>query len=81
MEPSVSDGIGQIGVSATSRTLRTLREAFIPHAGAAIEQLRKCCIGKSPAPLATGRNAAFAAVQKTLAPGERVSRRDFRSIG
>lgn len=28
-------------------------------------------------PLATGRNAA----QKTLAPGERVTRRDFRSLG
>ena len=37
--------------------------------------------GKRLAPLSTGRNAAFAAVQKTLAPGERVSRRDFRSLG
>ncbi len=33
------------------------------------------------APLPTGRNAAYAAIQQTLAPGERVARRDFRSIG
>lgn len=32
-------------------------------------------------PLATGRNAAFAAIKQTLAPGERVARRDLRAIG
>ncbi len=32
------------------------------------------------APLPTGRNAAFAAIQQTLAPGERVARRDLRSM-
>ena len=32
------------------------------------------------APLATGRNAAFAAIQQTLAPGERVAKRDLRTI-
>ncbi len=32
------------------------------------------------APLATGRNAAFAAIKQTLATGERVAKHDLRSI-
>ena len=63
------------------------KDQLVRYAGAMVEATppemreRKPENGKRLAPLATGRNAALAAVQKTLAPGERVSRRDFRSIG
>ena len=63
------------------------KDQLVRYAGAMVEATppemreRKPEKGNRLAPLPTGRNAAFAAVQKTLAPGERVSRRDFRSIG
>ncbi len=63
------------------------KDQLLRYAGVTVEatppemRQRKPEKGKRLVPLPTGRNAAFAAIQQTLAPGERVARRDFRSIG
>ncbi len=63
------------------------KDQLLRYAGVTVEATppelreRKPEKGKRLAPLPTGRNAAFAAIQKALAPGERVSRRNIRSIG
>ena len=62
-------------------------DQLLRYAGVTVEatppemRQRKPEKGKRLAPLPTGRNAAFATIQKTLAPDERVAKRDFRSIG
>ena len=62
------------------------KDQLVRYAGVTVEatppemRQRKPEKGKRLAPLATGRNAAFAAIKQTLAPDEHVARRDFRSI-
>ena len=61
---------------------------LVRYAGAEVEatppemqaRLKKGDGGVRLAPLNTGRNAAYAAVLKTLAPGERVSKHSFCSV-
>lgn len=63
------------------------KDQLVRYAGATVEATppemreRKPEKGKRLAPLPTGRNAAFAAIKQTLAPGELVARRDLRTIG
>ena len=63
------------------------KDQLVRYAGVSVEatppelRQRKPEKGKRLAPLPTGRNAAFAAIQQPLVPGERVTRRDFRAIG
>ena len=63
------------------------KDQLLRYAGVTVEatppemRQRKPEKGKRLAPLPTGRNAAFAAIQQTLAPGERVAKRDIRAIG
>ena len=63
------------------------KDQLVRYAGVTVEATppemreRKPEKGKRLAPVTTGRNAAFAAIKQTLAPGERVARHDLRTIG